>query len=113
MALDFPNSALSTSIARPGRVTDEYRNENPGPFTNRDDPKAGAFDLALSADAGTNVLKLRLGLILDQFNFSVFADNVLGAHPQLNLAHNFPFDPTYYANTFRPRTMGVTATYRF
>jgi hypothetical protein len=40
-------------------------------------------------------------------------ENVLNAHPQLNLAHQDSGTALYTAESLRPRTTGITASYRY
>ena len=60
-------------------------------------------------------LNLRGGLRWNGFDVSLFANNVTDAHPQLFLSRDIaaPFDEQYFARSVRPRTVGVTATYRY
>ena len=60
----------------------------------------------------TNVVTLRAGTTLGDFNVSIFADNLLNAHPRLDLSHQDSDTILYEARTLRPRTIGLTATYR-
>ena len=77
------------------------------------DPASSAYDPGLVGQPETNVVTLRAGTTLGNFNVSVFADNLLNAHPQLDLAHQDQYTLLYEATTLRPRTIGVTATYRY
>jgi iron complex outermembrane recepter protein len=60
-------------------------------------------------------LNLRGGMRWDGLDVSLFANNVTDAHPQLFLSRDIaaPFDEQYFARSVRPRTIGVTATYRY
>ncbi|MEP6545889.1 MAG: TonB-dependent receptor, partial [Gammaproteobacteria bacterium] len=60
-------------------------------------------------------LNLRGGMRWDGFDVSVFANNVTDTHPQLFLSRDIAadFDQQYFARGIRPRTVGVTATYRY
>ncbi len=60
-------------------------------------------------------LNLRGGMRWNGFDLSLFANNVTDAHPQLFLSRDIaaPFDEQYFARSVRPRTIGVTATYRY
>lgn len=78
-----------------------------------EDPQTEYFDAGLHADPATNLVSLRSGITLASWEFNLFMDNVFNAHPQLNLAHQDEFTQLYTAETFRPRTTGVTASYRF
>ncbi|HEX4504211.1 MAG TPA: TonB-dependent receptor [Alphaproteobacteria bacterium] len=78
-----------------------------------EDPQTEYFDPGLHADPATNLVSLRTGITLDQWEFNLFMDNVFDAHPQLALQHQDEFTKLYTAETFRPRTTGVTASYHF
>lgn len=60
-------------------------------------------------------LNMRGGMRWNGFDLSLFANNVTDAHPQLFLSRDIaaPFDQQYFARNVRPRTIGVTATYRY
>jgi len=49
----------------------------------------------------------------DRFAVAMFANNLLNSHPQLNLNHQDSNTLLFEAETLRPRTVGVTATYRY
>lgn len=57
-------------------------------------------------------LDLRLGVRFDEIDVSLFATNVLNAHPFLGRVHSTLADPNLRSVTFRPRTIGLTATLR-
>ena len=78
-----------------------------------EDPQTEYFDGGLHPDPATSLVSLRTGITLDKWEFNLFMDNVFDAHPQLNLAHQDEFTLLYTAETFRPRTTGITATYRY
>jgi outer membrane receptor protein involved in Fe transport len=60
-------------------------------------------------------LNLRGGMRWEGLDVSLFANNVTDSHPQLFLSRDIaaPFDEQYFARSVRPRTIGVTATYRY
>ncbi len=43
----------------------------------------------------------------------MYLDNVFNSHPQLNLQHQDEFTTLYEAQTFRPLTLGLSATYKY
>lgn len=49
----------------------------------------------------------------DGWEFNLFMDNVFDAHPQLNLAHQDYNTLLYTAESFRPRTTGITAAHKY
>jgi iron complex outermembrane recepter protein len=60
-------------------------------------------------------LNLRGGMRWNGFDVSLFANNVTDSHPQLFISRDIAadFDQQYFARNVRPRTVGVTATYRY
>ena len=61
----------------------------------------------------TTQVSLRTGITHENWEFNLFVDNLFDAHPQLSLAHQDQFTELYTAETLRPRTIGLTASYRY
>ncbi|MCC7464160.1 MAG: TonB-dependent receptor [Gammaproteobacteria bacterium] len=61
----------------------------------------------------TSMLDLRAGLRFDRADVSVFAQNVTNAHPELARYEDTPPANFFRGATFRPRTIGITGSYRF
>jgi iron complex outermembrane receptor protein len=78
-----------------------------------EDPATRYYDAGLHPDPATNLVSLRTGITLDKLEFNLFMDNVFDAHPQLHLAHQDKYTLLYTAETFRPRTTGISVSYRF
>ena len=93
-------------------LQDEFASAETG-LTPERDPGTTLYDPGLVPEPQTNTLTLRAGTMLGNFDVSVFADNVLDAHPQLDLNHQDVYTSLYEASTLRPRTVGLTATYRY
>lgn len=93
------------------RLDDEFSSA-PNRPTSALDPVTSSYDPALVPNPATNFLSARTSINLGTYNVALFMDNVLNAHPQLGLGHTAK-GLLYQATTLRPRTMGVTATYRF
>jgi outer membrane receptor protein involved in Fe transport len=93
------------------RVDYEFASREIG-MTAARDPANSLYDGGLEGEPETNVLKLRAGATFGNLNLSVFADNLLNAHPRLALSHQDSDTILYEAQTLRPRTIGLTATYR-
>lgn len=89
-----------------------YKSRNNGQ-TEIQDPATVSYDPDIPLADSSSVLDLRTGLIMQGIDVSLFIDNVLDAHPQLSRYHVLPGDPLYLNRTIRPRTYGVTASYRF
>jgi hypothetical protein len=61
----------------------------------------------------TSFVSLRSGTTIKGAEVSLFVDNLLNAHPGLNLTHEDQYTLLFQNTTFRPRTVGLTATYRY
>ena len=61
----------------------------------------------------TRNLSLRAGARWDAWDISGFVNNVLGSQPLLVRSHDLAGSPVYFDRTWRPRTIGLTGTYRF
>jgi len=100
------------------RVDYEYASRETGLTPSRDpfvDPVFGnvsSFDPALVPEPETNVVSLRAGATFGNFQVTLFADNLFNSHPQLDLNHQDSNTLLFEASTLRPRTIGITATYR-
>src|SRR5262249_26351517 len=77
------------------------------------DPATTLFDGGLVPEPQINRLSIRGGMSFDRFNVALFMDNVLNAHPELDLNHQDEDTLLYEASTLRPRTFGLTVTYRY
>ncbi len=94
------------------RLDNEYGSRNKAPITTTS-PKDASYDPQLVSDPSTNYMSLRAGVKIAKVDVSVFADNLLDAHPQLNLAHSDSTTALFTAETIRPRTIGLTAVFRY
>jgi outer membrane receptor protein involved in Fe transport len=94
------------------RADDEYASKRTTPIP-AEDPTNVNYDAGLKPDPATNQLSLRAGLTVDKWDLAVYANNVLNSHPQLNLQHQDSGTLLYEAETFRPLTIGVAATFRY
>jgi iron complex outermembrane recepter protein len=92
-------------------IQDAIRGRNPGPFTS-DNPGAVTYAPARAADPVTNLLNLRLSCAWSRLELSGYIRNVLDARPQLQVRNQVSTDTVLYATTFRPRTLGLSATWR-
>ncbi len=64
----------------------------------------------------TKNLQMRAGLRFNGFDVSVFADNLLNQHPELFRSRDVADDTSdqlYFGRGVRPRSYGLTATYRY
>ena len=69
-------------------------------------------DPALPRAPATAVLDLRAGARFGDLDVSLFANNVTNDHPLLSLGHETPTDINFRTTSYRPRTIGITATFR-
>jgi iron complex outermembrane receptor protein len=78
------------------------------------DPNNGG-DLTIPGLPVTRSLDLRAGMRWRGFDASLYANNVTNTAPVLFETRDvaLPFDQLYFAHTWRPRTIGITGTYRY
>jgi outer membrane receptor protein involved in Fe transport len=94
------------------RVEYEYASELSG-LTPERDSLTTLFDKHLRPDPPTHQVALRLGTKIHDVGVTLFAENLLNANPRLDLNHQDSSTKLYEATTLRPRTIGLTATYRY
>lgn len=109
------------------RVDDEYQGR-PKWLSPQQDPNSQQFDTANSVLSATNFMSLRAGMRFGAWRFEGFVDNVTDTHTITNYA--WSIDPCGKGATataacesqisrlqqqwtFRPRTFGMTAIYRY
>ena len=76
------------------------------------DPNNGVADANYSGLPQTRNLSLRAGLRYSGFDVSLFAQNVTNSHPVLSHTRDTNASDLFYEHTIRPRTIGITASYR-
>ena len=94
------------------RADYEFAGHNSWPLATQN-PASESYDPALVADPATNFVSVRAGAIIGGLDASLFVNNLFDAHPQLDLNHQDASTLLFEASTFRPRTAGITLTYRF
>lgn len=96
------------------RADDQFASRQSQP-TPAEDPGNQTYASGLVELPQTNLLALRLGTrFMNGVDLSLFAKNVLDAHPVLSRNQTGSnLDLIYADRTFRPRTLGVTITSRF
>jgi outer membrane receptor protein involved in Fe transport len=93
-------------------ATVTYRSRDHGrtPFL---DPASVSYDPArVNADAYT-LVNLRLGLKVSDLDLSLFAKNLLNDDARLARNHDQVKTTLFRDTSLRPRTVGLTATYRY
>ena len=76
------------------------------------DPNNGVSDPTYTGLPETKNLSLRAGLRFGGIDLSLFAQNLTDSHPVLSHTRDTTTSDLFYDHTVRPRTIGVTATYR-
>jgi outer membrane receptor protein involved in Fe transport len=76
------------------------------------DPNNGVSDPTYTGLPETKTLALRAGLRFSGFDLSVYGQNLTNSHPVLSHTRDTEFSDLFYEHTLRPRTVGITVTYR-
>lgn len=76
------------------------------------DANSPRVDPGIPRAPATSVLDLRAGVRSGDLDISLFANNLLNDNPLLSLGRDAPWSTYYRTTTFRPRTIGITATFR-
>jgi iron complex outermembrane receptor protein len=103
------------------RVDYQYAGRSNVP-TASEDPRTSQFDSLAFTPKASSFVSIRAGTTVNKWNISAFIDNLFDAHPeippsafphtQIDIANPNPPSAAIRAYTFRPRTIGVTATFR-
>ena len=76
-------------------------------------PGTPSYDPLMIPDQAYSLTDIRIGWRLDAMDLSLFVNNLLDAHPLLGMGHNtFQDQQEWTAVALRPRTIGLTLTYR-
>jgi iron complex outermembrane recepter protein len=102
-------AALTEAYARAEEIVHSH---SPGPFSELD-PRSISYSPRYTADPATALLNLQLGFTWPHWDLKVFVNNALDSLPLLQRNADAGTSSLIYAYTFRPRTMGLTATYGF
>ncbi len=70
-------------------------------------------DPLLRSNPTNNQVNLRIGATISKLDLSLFANNLFDSRPLLNLARSDSTTALFTASTLRPRTIGLTASYRY
>jgi outer membrane receptor protein involved in Fe transport len=90
-----------------------FRSRNPGPFQDND-PASLNYTPGNVPDPSTNLLNLRATLRRASYDIAVFANNALDSRPTIVRRYDDnPWPPSAYATTFRPRTVGLSVSWRY
>ena len=77
------------------------------------DSNNGVSDTSYVGLPDTKTLSARAGLRWNGIDLSVFGQNLTDSHPLLNQNRDNGSSDLFYAHTVRPRTVGLTATYKY
>jgi outer membrane receptor protein involved in Fe transport len=94
------------------RLDDTFNSHRTAPIPN-EDPLTAFYDPALRPNPAVNQLSAKAGIAINRWDLAVFANNIIDAHPLLNYQHEDSATLLFEAETLRPRTIGVSADYRF
>jgi hypothetical protein len=94
------------------RADYEFNSKRTAPIPN-EDPNTAFYDGGLVPNPATHLVSARLGVSLSNWDFALFVDNLLNSHPQLDLTHQDSATTLYEARTFRPRTVGISANFKY
>jgi len=95
------------------RVEDIFRSRNPGPFAVQN-PDSAYYIPDWRADPSTNLINLRASLRWERYEATLFVNNALNALPTLHTVNVIgQATPLLFATTFRPRTLGLAASWHF
>ena len=94
------------------RADDEFQSKRTTPNPN-EDPLTAFYDSGLRPNPATNQLSIRGGVTVAHWDLAIFVNNVTNAQPQLNLTHQDSTTALYEAETLRPRTIGLAASFKY
>ena len=77
------------------------------------DPNNGNYDPASKGLQVQQDLTLKLGSHFGSVDAAVYVNNTLDQHPLTGYGHQLSGDPLFMAYAIRPRTIGITASYRY
>jgi outer membrane receptor protein involved in Fe transport len=97
---------ITSTISGYARLQEVYHSKNPGSFAFQI-PNGISYSPQAVPNPATYMLGARAGITLQRVEISLFANNVLNAHPYLNKAVDAPTSTLVYYDTFTPRTIGI------
>lgn len=102
---------ITGSVEASARAEYVYHSRNPGPFLT-EHPGSPDYRPEARPDPATELLNLRAMLSWTTFETAIFVENALDAQPTFGRANICCNDPLFTATTFRPRTVGISVTWR-
>jgi outer membrane receptor protein involved in Fe transport len=82
-------------------------------MTTGQDPNNGGYDPNAIGLPETKIMALRAGARWDGWDASLFVNNLFNSLPELVHQHDLVGSPLYFDRTWRPRTIGLTVSYRY
>jgi outer membrane receptor protein involved in Fe transport len=101
----------SSGLAAYLSAEDIVHSHNPGPFTEQN-PNWIIYDPRIRSDPASDLLNLHAGLTWPHLNLEFFVRNALNQQPVLQLYADAPGSALLYGYTLRPRTLGLSGTWR-
>ena len=96
------------------RIDDEYAGHLRAHTTTTDlNNQLLGYDPNLVNNPETNQASARLGMSFGKMDWAAFVNNMFNAHPQLDYTHSDQWTALYTANTFRPRTWGLSVSMKY
>jgi iron complex outermembrane recepter protein len=77
------------------------------------DSNNGVSDPEFTGLPKIDTLQLRAGMRWNGFDLSLFGNNLTDSHPLIFRTRDTTASDLFFAHSIRPRTVGVTATYRY
>ncbi|MEP6547839.1 MAG: TonB-dependent receptor [Gammaproteobacteria bacterium] len=104
---------LPLASGRQGYFRTDFTHTSEWRRVGNQDPNSPLYDPRLLPIPAFNVVNMRLGARFNQFDVSVFVQNVTDSAPALDLSAGTYYDPQDWSSaTLRPRTYGATFTWR-
>jgi outer membrane receptor protein involved in Fe transport len=106
----FGVGEASLTAALTGYVRLDYSFQSSGIPQN---PNDFGYDAGLTTLPATHALSMRLGMRFSSVDVSVFANNLTDSNDPLARSHDTVTSGLYYAQSYVPRTVGVTIQVRY
>jgi outer membrane receptor protein involved in Fe transport len=90
-----------------------YHSFNDGRFGSQTPEDAATYNPLLPVNPQTRMVNLKVGLRLDKVDASLFVNNATDEHPLLAVGTSNARDLRLIGTTWRPRTIGINATFRY
>ena len=105
---------LGNDVTADFRAQDAFRSQNPGPFALQD-PQSPLYYPGYRPDPATNLVNLRASVRWRRSEAALFVDNAFNSLPMIQRFNATAVATTERldAATFRPRTVGLTVSWRY